>query len=325
MSSTIDNVMDFIKSHNKFAVTSHINPEGDSLGSQLAFVKLLQYLKKQYIIIDDHEPPKLFNFFVKFNEINYFPTSVENDFDAAVILDCPTTDRVGRVYELIKNVPILSIDHHISNTNFGDCKWVEPKASSCGEQIYKLFRAFDAPIDEEAATYLYVAMLTDTGSFKYDNTSSDTHMIIGDLIKLGVKPYLIAQKLFEAKPINEVLFLGECISNIKLYGNNRISLMYATKEMLTKYSIGPNGTEEFINFARSIEGVDVAIFIREDIKEEIMNVSFRSKGTFDVNKLASIFGGGGHVNASGCKIRLPFNKAKDRIIKEVEKFINKTP
>lgn len=321
MSNAISTVKDFISKHKSFIITSHVNPEGDSLGSQLAFAKLLKYLKKDYVILDDTQPPKLFNFFKMVKEIKYYPHIVKEKFDASAVLDCPTIERIGRAYKEVGKAPILNIDHHISNDNFGIVKWVEPNASSCGEMVYKLFKSYDAPIDEETATYLYVAILTDTGSFKYDNTTDETHDIVGELIKHGIKPYFIAQKLFEAKPLKELLFLGEAISNIKLFCNGKVSLMYITKDMLKKYDIGPNGTEEFINFARSVEGIDVAIFIKEDIKEDISSVSFRSKGTVDVNKLAKIFGGGGHVNASGCTVRAKYEKAKELVLEATEKFL----
>lgn len=321
MSNDMNSVKNFIASHNKFAITSHVNLEGDSLGSQLSFAKLLKILKKEFVIYDDAPPPKLFDFFEMAGDVKFYPNVIKNDFDASVVLDCPTIERTGRAADVIKKAPILNIDHHISNNNFGEVNLVDPHISSCGEMVYQLFKLFNAPIDKETALYLYVAIMTDTGSFRYDNTSSETHRIAGELLSLGLKPSYAAQMLFETKPLKKLLLLGKAIATLKLYFNGRVSVMSADKKMLKKFDSGIDGTEEFINFARSIDGIDVAIFIREDIKRNLSFVSFRSKGKVDVNELAKIFGGGGHFNASGCTIKGDFSKVKKILLKEVKNFL----
>lgn len=302
-----------IKKFNKFLITSHINPEGDSIGSQVAMAALLKRLGKDSAILNDSPVPHLLRF-IKGTENVLKEMPHDFNYQAVIILDSPDLTRIGRVSEYLKkDSVIINIDHHVSNINFGKFNWVEPELSSAGEMVYELFKAFKVKINPDEAMALYAAIMTDTGSFRYSNTSSRTHRIAAELIDIGVKPYEMHTKIYETGSVQDTNLLGEALQTMKLTDDGKIAWLWVTKEMLKKTKASLEGTEGIINFARSIDGVEIAILFRETGTEDRIKVSFRSKGRVDVNKLAASFGGGGHPTASGCTV---FGK-----IEEVEKKV----
>ena len=313
---SIRTVKQAIKKFNKFLITSHINPEGDAIGSQVAMASLLKKLGKESAMLDDSPVPNLLQF-MKGTEHILKEMPHDFNYQAVIILDSPDLARIGRVSEYIKKDPvIINIDHHISNVNFGKFNWVEPEFSSAGEMVYDLFRAFKVKIALDEAIVLYAAIMTDTGSFRYSNTSSKTHRIVAELIDIGVKPYEMHTKIYETSSIQDTNLLGESLQTMKLTDDGKIAWLWVTKEMLKKTKASLEGTEGIINFARSIGGVEIAILFREIGTEGRVKVSFRSKGEVDVNKLAAEFGGGGHPTASGCTV---FGKIEDVEKKVLEK------
>jgi len=309
-------IVEAIEKYNKYLIVSHVNPEGDSLGSQFALKALLDKLGKKSLIANESEPAQLYDFLDIRDEIIADITR-KIDYEAIIALDCPVIKRVGRIKKFFKKDKVLiNIDHHISNSNFGDINWVEPYTSSCGEMVYELYKAFNVPIDYKSALLLYVAIITDTGSFAYENTSSRTHAIAAELIDRGLKPNLIYQKLYENRTAAELKLLKDALSTIKLAKDKKIAYMYVTKSMLERYGLDLDVTEGFVNYARSINGAKVAIiFLQNPQDKKRIGISFRSKGDADVDKLASLFGGGGHKNASGCIVN---GELKDVIKKVVD-------
>ncbi|NQT75342.1 MAG: bifunctional oligoribonuclease/PAP phosphatase NrnA [Candidatus Omnitrophica bacterium] len=296
-----------IKKFNKFLISSHINPEGDAIGCQLALVSLLRRLGKKAVMLNESPVPHVLQF-MKGTENVLKEIPADFNFQAAVILDCPDLSRVGRVSEYITpDKVVINIDHHISNENFGKHNWVDRNISSTGEMIYDLFKAFKLKIEYDEALAMYVAIMTDTGSFRYTNTTSRTHRIAAELIDKGVDPYEAFGRIYETSSLQDINLLGEALQTLKLTDDGKVAWLWVTKEMLKKTKASLEGTEGIINFARSIEGVEIAMLFRETGTEGRIKVSFRSKGKVDVNKLAAFFGGGGHVTASGCTV---FGKMK---------------
>lgn len=305
-----------IKKFNKFLITTHINPEGDAIGSQVATACLLKKLGKESAMLNDSPVPNLLQF-MKGTEHILKEMPHNFNYQAVIMLDCPDIMRIGRVNDYIKkDSVIINIDHHISNTNFGRFNWVEPELSSTGEMVYDLFKAFKVKISLDEAIVLYVSIMTDTGSFRYSNTSSKTHRIAAELIDIGVKPHEMHMRIYETSSVQDTNLLGEALQTMKLTDDGKIAWLWVTKEMLKKTKASLEGTEGIINFARSIDGVEIAILFRETGTEDKVKVSFRSKGKVDVNKLAGLFGGGGHPTASGCTV---FGKIEDVEKKVLEK------
>jgi len=315
-------VIEAIKKYNSFLITAHVNLEGDSLGSQLAMKRLIEAMGKRAFILDSDKVPEHYEFLPGADEV-LNDVEKKRDFDAAIVLDCPTLKRTGRVKDIIyKKKPIINIDHHISNEMFGDANWVDARASSAGEMVYKLFKETGKKITKETALSLYIAILTDTGSFNYDNTSSVTHEIAGELLGYGLEPASVSERVYERRSVEDIKLLGLVLSTIKVNKTGEIAYLEATCDMLKKTGADMAKSEGFINFARSIDNVKVAVLFKEDPKEKgKISISFRSKGEADVNSIASFFGGGGHVKASGCTIEGKLEDVRKVVLAKVEEAL----
>ncbi len=311
-----------IRKHKKFLISAHINPEGDSLCSQLAMKELIAALGKEAVIVNNDPVPDHYKFLPGIGELS---TNLAGkvDFDAALILDCPTLKRIGGVADMIgKEKTVINIDHHISSERFGDVNWVDADASSTGEMVYKLFKEMNAPLTKEIALCLYIAILTDTGSFNYDNTSAITHEIAGDLLGYGLEPGSVSESVYERRTLIDIRLLGLVLSTLKVNRSGEIAYLAITRKMIAETGADISKSEGFINYARSIDGVKVAALFKEDAKDaKKINVSFRSKSGVDVNKIASFFGGGGHVRASGCVLEGALADVEARVVAKIEEAL----
>jgi len=322
MSRGLKNVAQTIKNSNNFLITSHINTEGDALGSQLAMADILKNMGKRYIIFDNDPVPASLEFLCGKKAVKT-KLSGSDKFDVVLSVDCPVVARTGKVADCFKKAKrIINIDHHISNSGFGDSIWVEPKMSSCGEMLYYMYKHLKIPISRKAASYMYVAIATDTGFFKYENTTSGTHHIVSCLIKTGIKPLLISNQLNEKKSINALRLLSETLKTMEMHFNNKVALLYTSSAMLRRFNLNPDSTDGFVNYARSVDTSRIAIFLLERPDDMgRVHVSFRSKGDVDVNKVASLFKGGGHPNASGCLIKGGIKEARRMLLNKVKAFV----
>ena len=314
----IKKVVQAIRKHKRFLVTSHVNLEGDALGSQLAMAGLLKNLKKECILYDNDKVPWRFLFLpgvgLVRNKLNE-----DEKIDAAIVLDCPNLKRTGKVKKAVEKMKyIINVDHHISNEKFGDVNWVDPDASSAGEMVYRLFKEFKSPITREAALALYISILTDTGSFNYSNTSRLTHEIVSDLLGHGIEPQSVSHFIYENKTLGELRLLGRALKNLKQASGNKIAYITVRKKDFDATKTTPIVCENFVNFARSLKDVEVGAFFREETKgKKRFNVSLRSTGKISVNKIASHFGGGGHKNAAGCVVQGSFEDVKNKVLRRI--------
>jgi bifunctional oligoribonuclease and PAP phosphatase NrnA len=319
----MDQVTKAIRENKRFLITAHVNLEGDSLGSQLAMKELLDSLGKESFIYDADPVPKHLLFLPKACQVKNKITAVDK-FDVALVLDCPTLKRTGKVADAISDKPIVNIDHHISNEKFGNVNWVDAKASSAGEMVFRLFKEMGSPLTKEAALDLYIAILTDTGSFNYDNTSRVTHEIAGELLGYGLDPASVSENVYERRDITDIKLLGLVLSTIKIDKRGDIAYMELTKKILEETGADISKSEGLVNYARSIDKVKVAMLFREDPKSPgKIHVSFRSKGDADVNEIAQSFGGGGHMKASGCVVDGTMADVEKRVLAKVEEVLRK--
>jgi phosphoesterase RecJ-like protein len=317
-------VIEAIRKHDRFLISAHVNLEGDSIGSQLAMKELLKGLGKDSFIIDNDSLPDHYKFLPGAADVS---NDLKNcpEFDAAIVLDCPNLRRIGAVKGIIPGAkPVICIDHHISNEKFGQVNWVDPTASSAGEMVFRLFKELKVPITKDVALCLYIAILTDTGSFNYDNTSQVTHEIAGELLGYGLDPALVSENIYERRSVADIKFLGLVLSTLKVGKTGEIASMEIRKKMLEKTGADIVKAEGIINYARSIDKVKVAVLFKEDARSRrTINVSFRSKGGADVNMLASFFGGGGHVRASGCTLKGSLSSVKRKVLAKAEEVLSK--
>lgn len=309
---------EIIKSKDKFAITAHLSPDGDSIGSMLGLYNALKESGKSVdMFIDDNLPYK-YSFLPGFNDIKGIE-NVEGRYSCLFVLDSGDADRTGRCKELIKvSDTVVNIDHHITNNLFGDLNIVDTNSSSVGEMIYQLLKLNGFEISKNVAMCLYTSILTDTGGFKYSNTTSMTFSIAGDLINTGINFTDIYSKVYDVKTLPQVRLMSKVTSTLEMALDNKLALMSLNKEMLEECNASEEDAGEFVNIARDIDSVEVAVFIKE-LSNGLCRVSLRSKEYIDVRKIAEKFGGGGHIRAAGCTIKGSMTDVKNHIISEVQK------
>ena len=301
-----------------FLVASHIHLEGDALGSELALANLLKRLGKKVVVLNEDAPALEYRFLPGIDSISSVSGSL--NYDVAVLVDCSDISRIGKISKGIrKDKLLINIDHHISNTNFGDINWVKPHASCASEMVYELFKALKVKIKTEDALLLYTGILADTGSFKYSTTSSWTHLVTSELLKHSLDVYGIYRRLYESMPFETVKAFGKIISTLKTNASGKVAWLEIRNHLIRKNPTLAEQTDEIIHFARSIKGVEVALLFKEIRPNREIRVNMRSRDRVDVNKLAKIFGGGGHVMASGCTLRGRFQDVVAKVVAEAEK------
>ncbi len=309
-----------LKENDNFVITAHVNPEGDAIGSELAVYYMLKKLGKKCILVNQDDVPDNLKFLEGSELIKKeLPRGINPDI--AVIVDCPVLERTGRVAKYLNDIKcIVNIDHHVSNEFFGDFSWVESKCSSAGEMLYELSKEMGLDMGIDFATAIYTAIVTDTGMFNYANTSGDTHRIAGELLEKGVDPSVVHSEVYENKTVPEVMLLAKALSSLQFEEKGRFASIAIDREMYELAEDEDVSTAEFINYPRSIKGVEVAAFFKENEKTRgYINVSFRSSGKIDVNAIASRLGGGGHKRASGCLVKGSLREAKEKVSDEVKK------
>ena len=320
MMNSFDEIGEVLRKNNNFLIISHINLDGDGIGSELAFYSILKKLKKRPIILNQGKLPKVYDFLPGVNNIQY----LEDDYidtksiDVGIALDCSNVKRIGKTFEIFKNIKtIINIDHHASNENFGDLNYVDSSVSSVGEIIYELIRFINVDLlDEDISTCLFTSILTDTGSFRYSNVSSKTFKIASDLTSFGIKPHLIAANIYNRNTYPGLKLLGEALSTLEVNNSNHVSWLTITRKMLNNTKANDEEIEGIIDVATTLDNTEVSILFRET-KDNKIKISFRSKGNFDVNKFAGKFNGGGHPNAAGCLCTGKMYKIKEKVLSEL--------
>jgi len=315
--NSLNEIAKVLKNKNSFLIISHKFPDGDTIGANFALSLCLKKLNKKVISYCEHKIPEVFEFLLT-DDIK-FTTSVEDikneKFDSIVAVDASDERRFSE-FEKIKNLGeiIINIDHHKSNEFFGHFNFVDLNASATSEIIYDLIKILEIDIDKDIAKAIYTGIITDTGSFRYSNTTKKCFHIAGELLSKGINAWEISEKIYENYPFKRIKLLSEALNSIELLCNNKVALMSLNYETLKKYNADFDDTDGFVNYGRSIKGVELSIFIKED--ENGCKLSFRSKGNVDASKIAEKFGGGGHFNAAGAYI--------EKSINETEKIIKKT-
>jgi phosphoesterase RecJ-like protein len=302
-----------IRKSRTIAVLSHVRPDGDAIGSQLALTLSLLDLGKVVDAWNEDGLPEAFSFLSR-SELVTVPPRAAKTFDLVIALDTATRDRLGAPLQAIKQADCwINIDHHVSNPSYGDLNYLDLTAPATGQIVFELIQQQQYPLNLEIAEALFVAISTDTGSFRYRNTSARTFEVVAELVRQGVDVARISHFLYESQPKRRVLLLHELLHNAHFYARDRIATMALTMEKKRQLGIQPADTDGLIDIVRSIETVVVAILF-EELEDNRVRVSMRSKNTeIDVNKICGEFGGGGHPLAAGARIR--------GSLEEVEKLV----
>jgi len=238
-----------------------------------------------------------------------------------LILDTGDLERLGKRVEIFNSIKhTVNIDHHTTNTEFASVNLVNTKAAAVGELIYQLIKSMEISLDQDISTCLYVAVATDTGGFRYSNTTALTHQITADLINNGVDVSKISQIVFETVPYKKVKLMGLAIDTIEISENGKLAFISVTEEMMKKTDASEEDCDGLVNIARNIEGVEVAVLVRQRSKDEF-KINFRSQNYVDVSAIARKYSGGGHMKAAGCTLKGNMEEIKQMLKKDIKEVL----
>ncbi len=312
-------------------ITTHVNPDGDGLGSELALHRFLWERGKQTVILNASQTPLFYGFLDPDGLIQSYQSGepLPGEVDLLVALDYGKWERLGPMTQTASKsgLPVLCIDHHPSEggESFGDPQVINQHACATGEIIYDLLKSYEGsspppPLSLPVAEALYAAIMTDTGSFRFSNTNGRTHRIAAELLDLGVKPQTTYSNIYESTHPARLRLLGLTLSGLKLSADGRIGWIAVTQEMLKSAEARPEDTEDFVDFPRSLDGVQVSVLFIE-LPTGIIRTSLRSKGLIRVNRIAMSLGGGGHPFAAGIRVQGPLEEAVPRVLRPLEEAV----
>jgi bifunctional oligoribonuclease and PAP phosphatase NrnA len=308
-----------IESHTRFVLTTHVNPDGDGLGTEIALALYIQKLGKQAAILNCSATPENYLFLTKLCPIVQFDTSIDSQImeeaEVIIVLDTNHPDRVGSMKPALLSSKAVKvcIDHHLEPGDFADLYILDETSTSTGEIVYRLMNfLMQLSIDHETAIALYTAIMTDTGSFRYPKTDSETHKIVAQLLQLGADPVAIYEHVYERGTLNRMRLLGLALANMKTLHHGKIAYMVISRDMFASTRTTEVDTEAFVPYTLTIDGVQIGLMFSEF--NGMVKVSFRSKGDIWINELAKEFGGNGHKNAAGARIP---NAPLDEIVAQV--------
>jgi phosphoesterase RecJ-like protein len=284
----------------RFLIASHENPDGDALASTLALTNVLRELGKEAVAYNVDGVPRIFEF-LPGSQTVVRELGDDEVFDVGFVLDAGELRRAGNHIRERCRI-LVNIDHHPFSERFGEIHFVDETASATGALVYRIVKEAGWTISRDVAVCLYTAILSDTGSFRYSNADPEAFRIAAELVETGVDPWTVASGLYESQAEERLRLLGRALDTLTVSHSRPFATVSVTAEMMRETGAGPEHTDGFVNYPRSIRGVEVALFFRE-IGPGIYKVGFRSKGTVDVGALARELGGGGHHNAAGAVVR----------------------
>ncbi|MFA7059339.1 MAG: bifunctional oligoribonuclease/PAP phosphatase NrnA [Pedobacter sp.] len=319
MMEMIQNIVDEIRTNNSFLLTSHESPDGDAIGSALALASFLRKIGKEVCVHFCDPVPELYVFMPGTETIKSQIT--DRDFDVAFVLDIGELHRAGDIFCRFTRIKkLINLDHHLGCEQFGAYNLIDPTAAATGVLVYRIAKEFGYSFDIETALCLYVAIITDTGSFRYSNSNREAFTIAGEMIECGINAWDVAEQVYENQPLKRLELLALAINTLEVFKEGMAASLIVTLDMYAKTGANAELTDGFVNYPRSIRGVEVAIFFRQ-IDERRYKVGFRSKGKVNVAEFAAVLGGGGHHNAAGCTVDGTLDEIKSKVYSILESSI----
>src|SRR5262245_29697575 len=323
MTATTDNqhplrqITEAIRARRRFVIASHARPDGDAIESQLSMAASLRALGKDVTVVNSDPAPGPLMGFPSVPDIVIAP-EVAGDFDAAIIMECGDLARTG--VKGLDRFFVINIDHHPGNTAYGQINWFDASAAACGEMVYAAIRALGVPLSLEMATHVYVAILTDTGSFHYSSISPRTFDICKDALLAGVDPVQVARNVYDSNNMGRLKLFGAVLSAMQIDATGRIAIVYLDHEMAREAGGTYEDTEGLINLPLTVKEIQSVVFFKRSEGDEY-RVSMRSKGDIDIGAVAKSFGGGGHKNAAGCTVTGPIDQLQKLFVEKIETAI----
>ena len=320
---TLSQIAKFILESKKIGITYHVSPDGDAVGSVLALFNALKSLNKDCYIISKDTLSENLKFLKGAGEITGEITEPVDETDIVVVLDCGNLERVSANLKEFTGT-IVNIDHHLSNDKYGDINYIDANAAATAEIVFELLNLMGISFEKENSvikdigTCMYTSIVTDTGAYRHSNVTERTHKISATLKKIGVDNTFIYQSLFDNKDFSRIKLIGKALSNMQLILNGKVALLEIDKNFTADLGIDIGDTSDIISYGLQIKGVEVTLLLKE--VEDGVKASLRAKSYVDVRKIAEVFGGGGHIRASGIKIRnMSMEEAKYEILNEIQK------
>ncbi len=314
-------IIRILNEKHRFLITTHVNPDADGICSELAMAEYLRSLGKGVVVVNEEELPQRYRFLPGATRIKSYKEGMKIDYDAAIILDCGDSLRIGRVNALIKEEKILiNIDHHITNDSFGGINLIRPEASSTAELIYQLLKEAHHPLNKRLAMYLYAGIMTDTGSFRFDNTTAATHKIAAELLSFDFSVDELYRRFYECVSIDDLRAFARLVSRFDVLFSGKLICLDLRKTVLAHFSKDFDIRNAIFRFLRAIAGVEVFVVFTEQARART-RVNLRSTGRVNVARLACYFKGGGHRKASGCTIYTGIKEARRLMLEQIEKVL----
>jgi bifunctional oligoribonuclease and PAP phosphatase NrnA len=292
-------LLDVIRGGRSFIVASHSRPDGDAIGSAMAMAFAVRALGKQATVVTDATPPMFLQPFPGVDGM-LITTEVTEVFDAALIMECSDLARTG--VRGLERSPVINIDHHPGNKVYGAVNWIDESAAACGEMAFTLIDALEAPITPEIATHVYLAILTDTGSFHFSHLSPRTYEIARRCVEAGADPQAIARTHYDSNSLARVRIFGAVMNAMAVVDDGRVALLSITRKVMEEFGGTSDDLEGLINFPLTVKDIEAVAFFKE-VGDQDWRVSMRSKGNVNTGAIARRFSGGGHTNASGCSAK----------------------
>ena len=300
-----------IKESGNIVLISHVNPDGDALGSSLSMYNILKNMGKNVSVVNMTDLASYLDFLPNYDKVKKV---LPKKIDLMISFDCGSFDRLG-----IEEKPsfLINIDHHISNTNYGDINLIEDAAST-SQVVFNILEANDIKIDKDSATCIYTALVTDTGNFQYESVTDEVFRVASELVKCGVKRDFISKMLYERDRLSRLRFIAKALDTLELHLEGKVGSVEVTNELMAKTGAIKDDTDGLVNMVRKLDTVEVAMMLREEENGDI-KVSLRSKNYVDVSKIAVKYGGGGHIRASGVTISgKTFGEIKEMLLKDIK-------
>lgn len=312
----LDRIIAMINSYRTFLLTSHVRLDGDALGSELALYHILSEMGKEVLIYNQDNTPDNYRFLPgSVNIVHALPDL--NKYDVVFVLDCSDLERIGDQASVIgKMERIINIDHHLSNGGFCELTYIDREASSTGELLYRLIMQMAVVPTKDVANNLYAAIVTDTGGFRYRNTSRETLLAAGDLVGRGADPQWLSENIYENNPLEKIRLMTKSLETLSFDFNGRVASMTVYLEAFANTGALSEHIEGFVDIPRTIRGVDVSVLYLE-LSKNYYKLSLRSKGKINVETVARRFGGGGHANAAACQIAGELETTKRQVMEAV--------
>jgi phosphoesterase RecJ-like protein len=306
----LSQVVELIESKRRFAITSHIRPDGDSLGSSLGLYWLLRSLDKDVEVIMRDAVPHAYQKLPGSGDVRVTP-GIDRPYDAVFVIECSDITRPGLI-DLEKQF-VVNIDHHSTTALFGTINWIDSTASAVGEMIFNLCKATGVRVTREIAECVYTALITDTGSFHYSNTTERTFKVASELVRAGVKPAKISEAVFSSYPWSKIELLSAVLSTVRRDCSGRVAWMRQTLEMQERAGASEDDGDGFVNYPLTVGEVEAVVLLKE-CAPGVYRTSLRSKGDINVARIAEKFGGGGHRNAAGCTLTGDWSEVEQSVV-----------